>query len=115
MKTSIPVSCKVIALGICVICMMMTSGCTSAGVTGKYLDTAHGSTSYMQLNPDGTCYLYPFVRDNYPVPGFNCTYTVHGNTFQACYPESNGICDTWTIISPEEISGPAGYIAKKAH
>jgi|WetSurMetagenome_2_1015567.scaffolds.fasta_scaffold491110_2 hypothetical protein len=116
-KTSNPVSGKVIALSICIIGLMVISGCTATGekgsIAGKYLDTT-GSTSYLQLNPDGTCYLYPVVRGNFEVPGFNCTYTVHGNSFRACYPESGGICDNWTVISPGEISGPAGYHAKKA-
>jgi hypothetical protein len=118
--TSISLSAKVIAISIFVIGLIVISGCTSTGekgsVAGKYIHTVPGSTSYMQLNSDGTCLLYPQVEGNIPVPGFNCTYTVSGNTFKACYnsPVSTGVCDDWTIVSPNEIAGPAGYHAKKA-
>jgi hypothetical protein len=118
---TIPISLlnKAIVFSICLIIMIMVSGCTSPGektnIAGKYLHTQENSTSYMELKPDGTCLLYPLVQGNIPVPGFSCTYKVQNNAIQVCYPEQQGVCDTWTIVSPNEIAGPAGYHAKKAN
>jgi hypothetical protein len=118
---TIPISLsnKVIVFSICLIISIIVSGCVSSSektnIAGKYLHNQENSTSYLELKADGTCFLYPLVNGNIPVPGFSCTYKVRDNAILVCYPEYQGVCDNWTIVSPNEITGPAGYHAKKAN
>jgi hypothetical protein len=114
--TPVSLSKKVIALSVCVIGLILMSGCTSPaekeGIAGKYFITNSSSASYMQISPDGTCYLFDHMSEKGPL-GFNCTFTTQSNAIKVCYPTYSDVCDTWTIVSSYEISSPAGLRAKK--
>jgi hypothetical protein len=114
--TPVSLSNKVIAICICIFGLILVSGCTSSvakeSIAGKYFIINSTFGSYMELNHDGTCYLFDHETDT-AIFGFNCTYAISGNTMNVCYPKFGSICDNWTFISNKEIVSPAGLHGKK--
>ena len=81
-----------------ILAIFLVGGCLESGIEGKYVNTKHPEENYMELNSDGTFFLYQEIRGS-----FSGTYEVKDDKIHFIYPYATEICkiEGNTIIDPE--------------